>query len=103
MRKMLIAAVLLAGCSGDDGPQDPHELLACEYNWNHPGLCEAACVIKGERDGAFCDFPSIDMGPGRGSVSGCSSGFDFEGVRGCCLPIRTDDGDGFMLFAVCNP
>lgn len=97
---MLIAAVLLAGCSGDDGPRDPHEVIACEGE-SSPSMCEAACSPAPDLSGSpgSC-VASIALADGTSQTVGCNATFDFEGAPGCCV----DFGEGaarIVYFAEC--
>ena len=106
MRKMLIAAVLLVGCSGDDGPPaDPHEAMECdEASWGYPyASCEAACVTKENDGGPWCDATLTVPGLGTGEIVCGENLTTFDGVRGCCANPADADGIRRVFFAVCNP
>lgn len=100
MRKMLIAAVLLAGCSGDDGPQDPHEVVACEGG-QAPSMCEAACATTPDPSGASgACVARIELPDGTSQTVGCDPILEFDEVTGCCI----DFGEGAaraVYFAEC--
>jgi hypothetical protein len=78
---ILLLLPLWAACGGDD----PHDIVTCDPAWGIEGEmgCELACktVPLGDPD-APC---SLATHPDELSRS-CSRTFEFDGVRGCCVP-----------------
>jgi hypothetical protein len=107
MRKMLIAAVLLAGCSGDDGPlRDPHELVTCDATWFGIQTCEAACATMPDVDPRLgaCTATATTPDGQTGEVVCLEGAFRLNGEVGCCVQGGADRvEDRWVLYAVCNP
>ena len=104
MRKMLIAAVLVAaGCADDEPTQDPHVQVVCDpASWaresvERVAVCHAACEFRPDPSPYTCE---ATMPPpfAAGFPAKCRADvFEWGGVMGCCLDLNGNT----PVFAIC--
>jgi hypothetical protein len=102
MRKLLILAALMAGCSGDDGRTGPcgfpgTECVPCS-DADTGAHCSPQCVIRPPQGTVRC-LVEVKDALGFGGPTECSYA-EVDGEIGCCLGYfesETDSREGWHL------
>jgi hypothetical protein len=86
--RLAILVALLAACGGPD----VHEVVDCDPAWGMEGGmgCELACkTVPAYFVGGDAGTPCAAATHPEELSRSCSRTFEFEGARGCCVPMAS--------------
>ena len=87
---------VLAACTDDPPPPEPHEFVDCDSAWKRNGYlhCEGAC--QNSSNALLASGPSCEGTTSNGPVS-CQKTLEYMAITGCCIA----SGES-ILFGECN-